>query len=132
MSSITCCTMTQQVLWGYMPTVFCGGSDILGICCDPFRSWTREPGKSEQMMEASLYACVYFYTVISLLREVRILEKPCVLDLCQKPVWSVFKSRQLILNMVDRIQIRNLRCIIAGSTYTHRWLYLFIYKILFI
>lgn len=66
MSSITCCTMTQQVLWGYMPTVFCGGSDILGICCDPFRSWTKEPGKSEQMMEASLYACVYFYIISDL------------------------------------------------------------------
>lgn len=58
--------MTQQVLWGYMPTVFCGGSDILGICCDPFRSWTKEPGKSEQMMEASLYACVYFYIISDL------------------------------------------------------------------
>lgn len=75
--------MTQQVLWGNMPTVFCGGSDILGICCDPFRSWAREPGKSEQMMEAvCMHVCISTQSVISLLREVRILEKPCVLDLC--------------------------------------------------
>lgn len=71
--------------------------------------------------------CVSTQPVISLLREVRILEEPYVLvRLTQKPVWSVYRSRQLILNIEARILAPDLHCVIAGSTNTHLCLPAFI------
>lgn len=103
-------TITQQFLWGNKPAIFWGGSNVLESCYDLiFRMWSKEPGKGWTNYGGCVCTCVYFHiTSDHSVKGVRISEEPHVLQLlAQKLVWSIYNSRQLILNIKHRILTPN-------------------------
>lgn len=98
-------TMTQHFLWGNKPAILWGGSYILESCCELFRTWSREPGKRWTKYGGCVCTCVYFHINSDRsVKGVRISEELHMLELlAQKLVWSIYNSKQLVLNIKHRI-----------------------------